>query len=68
MILTCWEKDKGMWKGKVSGHRKIGIPKLRWSDVIRTDVKEKVSKFIFSNTTENNTFINNMNVKNTKTK
>ena len=30
------------WKVKVSGQRMIGIPKLRWSDVIRKDVKEKV--------------------------
>ena len=25
----------------VGGHRKIGRPKLRWSDVIRKDMKEK---------------------------
>ena len=26
---------------EVGGHRKIGTPKLRWSDVIRKDMKEK---------------------------
>ena len=26
----------------MGGHRKIGRPKLRWSDVIRNDMKEKV--------------------------
>ena len=26
---------------EVSGHRKIGRPKLRWSDVKRKDMKEK---------------------------
>ena len=25
----------GTWKLEVDGHRKIGRPKLRWSDVIR---------------------------------
>ena len=25
---------------EVGGHRKIGRPKLRWSDVIRKDMKE----------------------------
>ena len=29
------------WKMEVDEHRKIGRPKLRWSDVIRKDVKEK---------------------------
>ena len=29
------------WKMEVGGHRKIGRPKLRWSDVIRKDTKEK---------------------------
>ena len=29
------------WKIKVCGHRKIGRPKLRWSDVIRRGTKEK---------------------------
>ena len=29
------------WKMEVGGHRKIGRPKLRWSDVIRKDMKEK---------------------------
>ena len=28
------------WKTEVGGHRKIGRPKLRWSDVIRKDMKE----------------------------
>ena len=28
------------WKMEVGGHRKIGRPKLRWSDVIRKDMKE----------------------------
>ena len=26
---------------EVGGHRKIGRPRLRWSDVIRKDMKEK---------------------------
>ena len=30
------------WKVKVGGHRKIGRPKLRWSDDIRKDMKEKI--------------------------
>ena len=25
----------------MGGHRKIGRPKLRWSDVVRNDIKEK---------------------------
>ena len=29
------------WKMEVSGHRKIGRLKLKWSDVIRKDMKEK---------------------------
>ena len=29
------------WKMEVSGHRMIGRPKLRCSDVIRKDMKEK---------------------------
>ena len=29
------------WKMEVGGHRKIGRPKVRWSDVIRKDMKEK---------------------------
>ena len=29
------------WKMEVGGHRKIGRPKLRWSDVIRKHMKEK---------------------------
>ena len=28
-------------KMEVGGHRKIGRPKLRWSDVISKDMKEK---------------------------
>ena len=28
-------------KMEVGGHRKIGRPKLRWSDVTRKDMKEK---------------------------
>ena len=30
-----------MWKMEVGGERKIGRPKLRWSDVIRKGIKEK---------------------------
>ena len=29
------------WKMEVGGHRNIGRPKPRWSDVIRKDTKEK---------------------------
>ena len=29
-----------IWKIDVCGHRKIGRPKLRWSDVIRKYMKE----------------------------
>ena len=32
------------WTMEVGGHRKIGRPKLRWSDVIRKDRKEKQVK------------------------
>ena len=32
------------WKMEVGGHRKIGISKLRWSDVIRKVMKEKQVK------------------------
>ena len=32
------------WKMEVGVHRKIGRPKLRWSDVIRKDTKEKQVK------------------------
>ena len=28
----------------MSGHRRIGSPKLRWSNVIRNDMKEKTVK------------------------
>ena len=28
-------------KMEVSGHRKIGIPKLRWSDVTQKDLHDK---------------------------
>ena len=31
-------------KMKVSGHRNIGRPKLKWCDVIRKDTKEKRSR------------------------
>ena len=31
-------------KMAVGGHRKIGRPKLRWSDVIRKDTKDKQVK------------------------
>ena len=29
------------WMTEVSGQRKIGMPKLMWSDVIRKDMKKK---------------------------
>ena len=32
------------WKIEFSGHRNIGRPKLRWSDVIRRKNEEKTSK------------------------
>ena len=32
------------WKMEVGVHREIGRPKLRWSDVIRKDMKEKQVK------------------------
>ena len=37
------EEDVEMrtWEMEVGGHRKIGRPKLLWSDVIRKDMKEK---------------------------
>ena len=37
------EEDIGIrtCKMEVSGHQKIGRPKLRWSDVIQQDIKEK---------------------------
>ena len=40
------EKDVVMrtWKMEVDGHQKIGRLKLRWSDVIRKDMKEKQVK------------------------
>ena len=46
MVVPCGEKD---WRRcrpnnenmEVDGHRKIGRPKPRWSDVIRRDMKEK---------------------------
>ena len=44
MVRTAGEKDRGRCSNEnmeVSGQRKIGIPKLRWSDVIRKDTKEK---------------------------
>ena len=44
MVRTCGEKDRRRYSNEnmeVGGHRKIGRPKLRWSDVIRKDMKEK---------------------------
>ena len=38
------EKDRGRCSNEnmgVSGHRKIGRPRLRWSDVVRKNTKEK---------------------------
>ena len=32
------------WKMEVGGQRKIGSPKLRWSDVIRKHMNDKVVK------------------------
>ena len=32
------------WKMEVGGHRRIGRAKMRWSDVIRIDIKEKQVK------------------------
>ncbi len=49
ILIDIWvttpsaEKDvvTRTWKMEVGGHRQIGIPNLRWSDVIREDRKEK---------------------------
>ena len=49
MVRPCGEEDRRRYsKGimgtrnmEVSGHRKIEIPKLRWSDVVRKNMKEK---------------------------
>ena len=38
MVRTCGEKDRARRSDEnmeVGGHRKIGRPKLRWSDVIQ---------------------------------
>ena len=32
------------WKTEVGEHRNIGRPKLRWTDVMRKDMKEKAVK------------------------
>ena len=32
------------WKMEIGGHRQLGRPKVRWSDVIRKDIKERVVK------------------------
>ena len=42
MIRTRGEKDRGRRSDEnmeVGGHGKMGRPKLRWSDVIRKDMK-----------------------------
>ena len=44
MVRPCGEKDRrrcSYENMEVGGHRKRGRPKLRWSDVIRKDMKEK---------------------------
>ena len=44
MVRTPGEKDRGRCSDEnmeVRGQRKIGRPKLRWSDVIRKDTKKK---------------------------
>ena len=49
MVRLCGKKDwrrcntrvMRTWKMEVGGHRKIGRPTFRWSDVIRKDMKEK---------------------------
>ena len=38
------ENKRSKIEMKVGGHRKLGRPKLRWSDVIRKDKKEKGAK------------------------
>ena len=44
MVMQCGENDWKRRRGsnenmEVCGHRNIGTPKQRWSDVIRKDVK-----------------------------
>ena len=43
MVRPCGEKERSCSNEKmeVSGHRKIGRPKLRWSDVRRKHMREK---------------------------
>ena len=44
MDKICRDKDRGKCSNdnmEVDGHRNIGRPKLRWSDVIRKDMKKK---------------------------
>ena len=43
-VMPCGEKERGRCSNEnldVSGHRKMARPKLRWSDDIRKDMKEK---------------------------
>ena len=45
MVRPCGEKDSRGCSNEnmeVGGHRRIGRQKLRWSDVIRKDMKEKL--------------------------
>ena len=45
MVRPCERKTEDVmrtWKMEVGGHRQIGRPKLRRSDVIRKYMKEKV--------------------------
>ena len=52
MVRPCVEKDRiiqlcSSEKLEVGGHRKIGIPKLRWRDVIRkymTEIQIKIEE------------------------
>ena len=48
VVGACGKKDSRLamrtWKIEVGGHRKTGRPKLRWSDVIRKDMKEAGEK------------------------
>ena len=47
MVMICGKKDREKcvamrrWATRVSGHRNMGIPKLRWRDVIRKDMDER---------------------------
>ena len=45
-VVRKTEEDVAMrtWKMEVGGHRKIGRPKLRWSDVVRKYMKGKQVK------------------------